>query len=256
MFIYCISVGNMKYIGFDTKPTYKKSRWRSHQRAAQQARTKTKLHTAMKEFGVDRCEYEILEEGFDNIVDLAIAEISYIKKYDTKNNGLNSTYGGDGYGHSNLRSLSEEDIQKIKSALGDQFREYNKSVKWADTTKEERKELTKHLHCEEVYKKKSKTLKKYYEHNPSAREEKGNVFSMWAKNNKEKSLEIRKKNGRRGAEKVSKPIIALSEDGVETLYPSKSEFRRSTGLYCSTVISYTKKNLFYKGYKCWEYYEK
>jgi hypothetical protein len=253
MFIYKITVIplNQVYIGLDTKPSYKLSRWKNHQEESK-SRAKTKLHKAIAEHGVENCSVEIVEDGFNSIGALALAEISYIKQYDSYKNGLNSTPGGDGLGKHDLVKLSEIEIYQIRLALSENFKEYNKNIKWANTTENERKELTKHLHTEDVYEKKSKTLKKFYEVNPDVKKDKGVAIKQWQAVNLEKLKKTNKINGAKGAAKVSKKIIVEKEDGTVLHFNSKSEFGRITGQWANTVIQKTKEGKFHNGYKAKE----
>lgn len=253
MFIYKITVVplNQVYIGLDTKPSYKLSRWKEHCKESL-GRCKTKLHKAMNHYGIENCNVEIIEDNLSSIGRLALSEIEYIKKFDSYNNGLNSTPGGDGLGKHDLHLLTEEEISKIKLALGSNFRNYNKNVKWANTSEKDRKELTKHLHTEEIYKKKSETLKKFYEANPSIAKDKSIGIKKWQEQNLEKVKEQNRINSAKGAAKVSKRLKVELESGEVLYYSSKSEFQRKTGQWANTIIKKTQKGIFYNGYKIWE----
>ena len=63
MFIYKIIIKPTQqvYIGLDTKPVYKKSRWKYHCNKSKM-NPLTKLHKAMNYYGIDNCEYEVIEE--------------------------------------------------------------------------------------------------------------------------------------------------------------------------------------------------
>lgn len=253
MYIYKITVLpiNQIYIGFDTQPSYKLKRWKSHCKNALPQST-NKLHQAMAKFGIDNCKVEIIEDGFTSVVSLAIAEIEYIKQFDSYNNGLNSTRGGDGMGRHILNLLSVDEIEKIKKVLGDNLKEYNKKIKWANTTPQDRKNLTKHLHNEEVYKKKSETLKKYYELHPEEKNKKKLGIMKWQKDNKETLCKNNKMNSLKGAAKNSKKLLVELPSGVMLNYASKSDFLRQTGQWANTVINKTKQGLYHNGYKAWE----
>lgn len=250
MFIYKITVVplNQVYIGLDTKSAYKLSRWNKHQEEAK-SRCRTKLHSAMNKYGIENCTIEIIEDGFDSIGKLALAEINYIKQYDSYRNGLNSTPGGDGLGRHDLASLSSIEIAQIRVALSENFSEYNKNIKWANTTPSERKELTSHLHNAQVYKKKSDTLKKFYEAHPDIKKDKGTSIKQWQIENKEQMKENNRINSLKGAAKVSKKIVVEKEDGTVLNFNSKSEFNRRTGLWANTIIKKTKDGSFYGGYR-------
>lgn len=249
MFIYKITVipTGQVYIGLDTKPEYKKSRWKAHCRDAN-VNSKRKIHRVMGTYGIENCVYEVLEPGFRDLGKLALAEITYIQQYDSYKNGLNSSPGGDGIGKHDIASLSQEEIERIKIALGDHWREYNKK-KWLGLNEVDRKELTKHLHTEEIYRKKSNSLKEFYRHNPDSRKEKAVSIKKWQKENKELQKEINKKNGLLGAQKTSKQVVVEKENGIVETYLSRSEFQRKTGLWFSTLLEKSKQGLYYKGHR-------
>jgi len=253
MFIYKITVVpvNKIYIGLDTKPSYKLSRWKHHC-IESKTRCQTDLHKTMNLYGIESCNIEILEDNFESIGKLALAEIEYIKKFDSYKNGLNSTPGGDGLGKHDLCNLSEEEILKIKKSLGDNFKNYNKNIKWANTSEADRKEMTKHLHTEEIYKKKSKTLKNFYIANPDVKKQKGKGIKKWQENNSEKLKEQNRINSAKGAAKVSKKLKVALQSGEVLYYPSKSEFQRQTGQWANTILKKTRQGLFHNGYKAWE----
>lgn len=253
MFIYKINVIplNQIYIGLDTKPSYKLSRWKIHCRESQN-KCHTKLHKAIKNYGVENCSIEVVEDNFACIGKLALAEIEYIKKFNSFKHGLNSTPGGDGLGRHDLSKLNEKEILKIKFALGDSFTEYNKNVKWANTSQEDRKKLTEHLHTKEIYKKKSETLKRFYKVNPSAAKNKAIGIKKWQEQNAEKVKEQNRINSAKGAAKVSKRLTVELETGEVLYYTSKSEFQRQTGQWTKTVLEKTALGIFHNGYKAKE----
>lgn len=253
MYIYKITVVPLDkvYIGLDTAPSYKLSRWAKHQSSAN-GNSKTKLHTAMRLHGMNQCKIEIIEDGFSTIGSLALAEIEYIKKFNSYRKGLNSTPGGDGLGRADLTKVTEDELRQIKEALSDNLTKYNKNIKWADTTLAERKELTKHLHTEKIYAKKSATLKKFYESNPNAKKEKGKDIKKWQQDNQQQLKTINKINGAKGAAKVSKKLKVETEDGKVLYFSSKSEFNRATGQWAATILQKTKEGKFYNGYKAME----
>jgi hypothetical protein len=253
MYIYKITVVplNQCYIGFDTSPSYKLARWKVHCKNAAKS-NKPKLYEAMSKYGIKQCLIEVLEDNFTSITALALAEINYIKLYNSFNSGLNSTCGGDGLGRHILHQLSNEDIASIKNALGDRFKEYNTQVKWANTSIEDRKSLTSHLHTVEVYRKKSETLKKFYEHYPEEKEKKKSGIMQWQRKNRELLCETNRKNSLKGAAKVSKKLQVEFPNGDVLYYPSKSEFSRQTGQWPNTIIRKTNEGLSHNGYRAWE----
>lgn len=256
MFIYKITVIplNQVYIGFDTSPSYKLKRWKTHCQNAIK-NPNTKLYRAMVEHGIANCSVEVVEDNFNSIVSLALAEINYIKQFDSYKSGLNSTRGGDGLGRHILHLLSDNDINSIKQSLSESLKNYNKNIKWANSTPETRKKLTSHLHTEEVCKKRTETLKKFYEHNPEVKKSKGVGIKKWQLENQEILKERNRVNGLKGAEANSKKLIVEKEDGTVLYFNSKSEFNRLTGEWANTIIKKTVDGSYYKGYKIKEIYE-
>lgn len=252
MFIYKITVHQKIYIGLDTKPIYKQSRWKSHCREAIGIKSTSKLHSAMRETDASKWHYEVVASGFARLGDLALAEIEHIKRYNSYKNGLNSTPGGDGLGRHDLQTLTVEEVLKIKEALGESFRLYNKNIKWANTSPSDRKRLTAHLHTPEVYLRKSKTLTEYYKEFPEIKKAKGDAIKKWQQQNLDKVKEQNKINSSKGAAKVSKKLKVELEAGVVLYYPSKSDFNRKTGQWANTIIRKTQEGVFYNGYKIWE----
>ena len=253
MFIYKITVIpiNQVYVGLDTKPVYKQSRWKEHCRAAFKGQKKRKIHDAMREYGLEQCLYEVIDSDFDRIGSLALAEISYIKKFDSYKNGLNSTPGGDGLGRADLTQLTSEEIQQIRNTLGGSFKDYNRK-KWADTTPEQRREMVRHAHTPEVNARRRQTLKQYYESAPEVKKAKSKSIVDWQKNNQEQLRKNNRINSLKGAAKVSKKLQVECPNGNVLYYPSKSEFQRATGQWAKTIIEKTSQGLSHNGYKAWE----
>lgn len=253
MFIYKITVipSNKIYVGLDTAPSYKMNRWKTHCKNANN-KVKSKLYDEMNKYGIENCRVEIVEDNFTSIANLALAEIKYIKMLDSYASGLNSTCGGDGMGRHDLQKLNEEDISAIKKELGHSFSNYNKTVKWAGTTETDRQLMTQHLHTDEIYKKKSNTLKKFYERNPEEKQKKGKSIKLWQLENPDIMKENNRKNSLVGAAKVSKKLLVEFPDGCMLQYPSKSEFLRQTGQWANTIISKTNNGSSHNGYKAWE----
>lgn len=242
---------NKVYIGLDTKPLYKQSRWKTHCRSAFKEQKNSKLYNAMRQYGIDQCLYEVVADTFTSIGELALAEISLIKKFNSYKNGLNSTPGGDGLGKKNLYCMSDEEIRAIRNTLGESFKEYNR-IKWGNTTPEQRKEMVKNAFTPEVISKRRNTLKQYYESTPGAKESKAKVISEWQQNNREEFLKNNRANGIKGAQKVSKKLLVEMPDGSMLNYSSKSEFQRSTNQWAKTVLEKTKQGLSHNGYRAWE----
>lgn len=247
MFIYKITAGNKVYIGLDSKPEYKQHRWKEHCKMAKY-NAKTKLHQKMKIVGIENCIYEVIERGFEKMIDLALAEIRHIKDYNSYKKGLNSTPGGDGLGKHTLLSMSEDEILKLREALGVHWTKYNQK-KWGGMTLEERQKKLAHLHTPKVYAQRAETLKKFYEFNPEIKTEKGKAIKRWQEANKEIVKANNKKNGLLGAAKRSKPVVVEWENGKGETFTSRRDFERKTGLWFSILVEKSKQGLYYKGYK-------
>ena len=249
MFIYKITVmtTNQCYIGLDTKAEYKESRWKMHCKDMRGTSTR-KIHIAMREAGLSNCNYEVLARGFSSLSSLAIAEIEYIKEFDSYRTGLNSSPGGDGIGKHDLAVMTTSEIEAIRAALGEHWTEYNRA-RWAGTTKEERAEMMAHLYAEDVIERRVETQKAYYDTVEGAREKHSAGLKEWAKHNPEKKRANSIKNALKGAEKASKKVTLEKEDGSIETFASRSEMQRRTKQWFSTLLEKTKKGLYYNGYR-------
>ena len=205
----------------------------------------------MKEYGLENCKYEVVEDSFTSIGKLALAEIRYIKQYNSFKDGLNSSTGGDGFGKYGLKDLPEEEILSIKLALGETFRQYNKK-KWANTTPEQRKEMVKNAFTPEVNAERAKTLKEYYKANPDVIEAKSAAMIISRNKDKEYRDMLAKKASKKGAEKVSKKVKIEFQNGDIKIYNSKSEFNRENGIIVNRILKKTKENKSHRGFKGWE----
>jgi len=206
----------------------------------------------MREYGIENCQIEIVEDGFNSLGCLALAEINYIKQFNSFIDGLNSTRGGDGMGRHILHLLSPTDLTALREALGGSLSDYNKNVKWANTTNNERKFLTRHLHTDEVYKKKSETLKKFYKATPDAIDKKREQMRITRNQNKVIRDQQAKEAGLKGALAMSKSILVEFPDGSRVTYISKSEMQRQTNQWAKTLIRKTNKGITHNGYRAWE----
>lgn len=253
MFIYKITVNKKIYIGFDSKDKKLNNRWDLHKRECESGKIDNKLYRAMRRYGIDNCKYEVIEEGFDRIQDLALAEIDYIAKFDSYRNGLNSTPGGDGLGKHDLAQMTNEEIYHIKKSLSDAMREYNINVKWANTTPEERRELTK-TWWDRPTEVRSQKTKEYWDtvgHDKREFQLRG-LKSRWKDIPFEERSKINRKNGLKGAKKVSKKVKVEFADGRTEIFPSKSEFVRQYDNSINYIIKKTKQGLSHKGKRAWE----
>ena len=253
MFIYKITntKNNKCYIGFDTKPEHKQSRWKTHQREC--VKQNTKFYKALYN-NMDDFTFEIIDKQ-NNIGSLVVAEIKWIAYYNSYTDGYNSTFGGDGL-NQDLSSITDKQYELIIEAISGSATEYNTNIKWANTTANERKELTKHLHNDEIYEKKSKTLKENYKHNPDLVKQRSidlkNYWNNMTDSGRRQRTKHNKKNSLLGAAKVSKKVKILTPEGDEKIYQSKSAFAREHGYIINNVIKMTLEGSNHKGYQGWE----
>jgi hypothetical protein len=253
MFIYKITnlENNLCYIGFDTHTEYRQARWKAHQKNC--LIQDTKFYIALRE-NREKFNYEIIDHA-DKIIDLAFKEIYWIDHYNSYKKGYNSTRGGDGL-NQDLSQFAEEEIFQLKQLYSFTMAEYNHNIKWKDKTPNERKDLTSHLHNEEIYKKKSESLKIFYEANPEFKKEKGKIIKKyWESLNledRELRCETNKSNSLLGSMKVSKKIKIEFQNGTTKIYNSKSEFNREHGEIINAILRKTKEGKSHRNFKGWE----
>lgn len=105
-------------------------RKKQHERSSRNP--KNKFHRAIKKYGLNSFVWEVLDTA-NSSDELMFKEVEYIRFFDSKKKGYNSTDGGEGTkGH----VVSEEARTKLRAV--------SKSF-WSTKTKEEIQELTKHL---------------------------------------------------------------------------------------------------------------
>ena len=254
MFIYKITntENNKSYIGFDSHAEHLSHRWNEHIRDC--TKIDTKFYIAFRQ-GMDMFEYTIIDRA-ERILDLALKEIYWIDFYDSYKNGYNSTKGGDGMNY-DLSQYTEEEIQQLKRVYSLAMTEYNNNEKWKDTTVDDRKDLTSHLHTETVYNKKSKSLEKYWDTvNETIRNDQLRGLKIKWKELPEEVYKERKKQNRLnsalGAAKVSKKVKIELPDGSTKIFNSKSEFVREHGEIINAILRKTKENKSHRGFKGWE----
>jgi group I intron endonuclease len=73
------------------------SRWQEHLYLATNTKKKSKFYNAIKKFGTVSIEWEVLEDNISTPEELNLKEQYYILKYDSYQNGYNSTTGGGGF---------------------------------------------------------------------------------------------------------------------------------------------------------------
>lgn len=119
-------VNGKVYIGFDSKYP---NRITVHKSASKNQ--DCKFYRAIRKYGWDNFEWEILYQSADRDYTLNIMETYFINEYDSLNNGYNSTLGGEG---SFGMVLSES--AKIKISIGNSIpkphtTEHNKNISLA-----------------------------------------------------------------------------------------------------------------------------
>lgn len=267
MFIYKITnTANSKiYIGYDTGKVSDESRWQYHKKHYKYERNKV-LYFAMKKYGIENFVHEVVEEVYtiETLIDKEIFYIDFFQSHQPTI-GYNRTLGGDGGDTFSIRSAESQELTRNKmreSAIKwwatvdtdsrkDLLKQLNKE-KWKNTTPEQRKEMVKPAFTPEVNARRAESLKEYYKAVPGAKEHKINKILEWQKLNKEEHKQIAKKNGAKGAAKVSKRLKVELETGEVLYYSSKSDFQRKTGQWANTIIRKTQEGIFYNGYKIWE----
>jgi hypothetical protein len=263
MFIYRIRVHFSKskfrdYYGLDTKSSHLKSRWKNHIKESFKENSQTKLHKAMRKFGIENCEYSLIEDGFTEICKLALAEIRYISENNTFKKGLNSTKGGDGIGRHDLSKMSNDEILLIKRKLGEGFVEFNKR-KWENTTIDERREMLTHWHTEEVVAKRTETLKDFYKtpEGVKNRKNKSELLKKRINDNKQEFNEHNKVNAKKGAAKHFATIIVETPRGLLINFKNYKDLFSRLGNHIKNVyflekaikLTRTGENL--NGFRIW-----
>lgn len=96
MFIYKATskTTSKVYIGLSTQTL--QQRINQHNSHAYNYQSNYHFHCAIRKYGADDFEYEIIEDNIDNIEILKEREQYWIKYYDSYYNGYNSTLGGEG----------------------------------------------------------------------------------------------------------------------------------------------------------------
>lgn len=84
-------INNKAYIGFTSNPV--NSRWSMHKYQAKSKRSNAKIHSAIRDHGVDNFVLETLYQSLDIYHTLSM-EQPFIDQYDSLDNGYNSQSGG------------------------------------------------------------------------------------------------------------------------------------------------------------------
>lgn len=131
MILYKITFPNNRvYIGITTR-TLKR---RMDQHRQQMYKQNNKVQKAFRKYGFENCKFEILERHI-NLYFLIESEIFNIWSHNSKRNGYNSTFGGDGtYGrHISVKEKQKHATKMKKKWKDPEFRQKMKSVQCTPT---------------------------------------------------------------------------------------------------------------------------
>ena len=118
--VYCVEniLDGKKYVGQTTQSV--KTRWACHISESKNRQKCVKFHRAIAKYGKDNFKIKIIDHA-DNYEELNDKEIYWIKTLDTRDNGYNSNFGGDGKG------ITEE--VKLKISLANRGRKVSDEVR-------------------------------------------------------------------------------------------------------------------------------
>jgi group I intron endonuclease len=142
-FIYIIKnkINDKQYVGCTIHPL--KKRFEEHFWRCSKSDSNSKICNSIRKYGIENFKIELLEEC--DISNIYEREKYYINEYKTYDNGLNSTYGGEGclgYTHSKeIRKKISDIIKDGRSHKGKTYEEiYGEKV---DEEKEKRRKSVK-----------------------------------------------------------------------------------------------------------------
>lgn len=233
---------------------------------------KSLIVKAIRKYGKDSFMCEILE-NFDNLPELIIAEIKYIKKFKSFGRGYNQTPGGeflksikllmnenDKKFYDNFLSQKQKDLwnklsdkEKIYRVSG--LKKWNKD-RWSGLSIEEKRKEIQHLFTQEINEKKSKSMIIYWD-NQLKRKEQSNKLKLYFNDldstTRNKRSKISRNNGIIGGLKTSKKFVIFNtETNISITYNSKLEAHKQTGLTIRYLEKKTKSGQTLKGFKGWE----
>jgi len=113
-------VNNKIYVGCTKKSL--NERFDEHISRAKNKKHKSKLYNSIRKYGIENFLMESIESIETDFTNLLKMEIEYIKKYDSFNNGMNSTLGGEGnigYKHSDAtkEKITNQLLEKSKKGI-------------------------------------------------------------------------------------------------------------------------------------------
>lgn len=119
VYIITNTVNDMKYVGVTSQSL--KERFRQHKASAMLRCSKSLIHQAMREYGIDNFEIHLIEDDIpENQAEEA--EIKYVQQYDTyyaHGNGYNMTLGG--YGTHGYIVTDEARCKISESGIGRKY---------------------------------------------------------------------------------------------------------------------------------------
>lgn len=155
---YTNTINNKVYIGKTINENHRKIQHKT-------SKYKDHFHNAIRKYGFDNFKYNVLfrfKSNNKSNVDcvLNILEKYFIKKYDSYNNGYNSTLGGDGNQNKHLTQQWKNNISK--SLLGNKRR---KGIKFTEEQRLRLKERKRPTITEEsIQKRREKYFKKVFQY--------------------------------------------------------------------------------------------
>lgn len=151
-YIYKITcnVNKKIYIGYTKNP---ESRWKGHKHVAKNVlKQKSKLYNAMRKYGIDKFNFELIYESEDMTHCKEVMEPKFILEYNSIENGYNIAPGGSGGATRTGMPFTVEQRKKISKSV--------KNAMTEDVRKIISEKATGRLHTEETKTKMSKLRKK------------------------------------------------------------------------------------------------
>lgn len=258
MFIYKIenTINHKVYIGQDSKSSSKNYRWKSHQNSIT-SNSNTHLVNALKKYGLDNFDYSVVYDftgilnrnsSFHRII-LDWYETQTIEFYNSYETGYNMTRGGDGVKIDSYDRYTEDIKNKRISELSKWAKEQN-DIKWSTNRVQSLEKLHETLHTEEVYEKKSMSMKKYWNDNTIDKTNQlRGLKNQWIELDKN---ERRKRTERGNGLFCAKEYLLIDENFNEYITSDIKGFCSTRGLEPTTLRSRArnKSNKLYKGWKC------
>lgn len=206
---HCISTGK-KYIG---QTVYEQKR-KSHHKHDCNRGVNNKFYRAVRKYGWDNFIYGIIE-SYD-VNDLNKQEIFYISRYDTYQNGYNSTIGGEG-----ARGFSPSNETKQKQSISAKNRTNPPKNKkyFTEEEKREAKRKRDREYQQRVKEKRKEYMKEWRERNldylNEYKEKNKEKFKQVWKDHREKNKEKRNEYNKWYYHNVVKPLKESKRKSIE-----------------------------------------